>query len=467
MKNSIVLIPGVFIFLCSCTLMPQYTQPEVPIPTNWPIGVAYDDAKSSLEAPFASELPWREYFTDERLQEIIQTALYNNRDLRVAALNVEKARAMYGIQRAELLPVLNAVGQGGKERVPADFSSTMRATTVEQYSANLGVSSWEIDFFGRIRSLEKKALEEFFATEQARRSTQILLVSEVANAYLTLAADRGNLNLAQSTYEAQLSTYDMIRRRHEVGLASELDLRQVQTRVDAAQVDIALYTRLAAQDENALNLLVGSPVPTRLLPEDVSTVSPPREISAGVSSLVLLNRPDILQAEHLLKASNANIGAARAAFFPRISLTAAVGTASNDLSGLFKSGSGTWSYTPQVILPIFDARLWSALDASEVERKIVLAQYEKAIQTAFAETADALAMWGTVESQLSAQKSLVFAQSETYRLSYARYTKGTDNYLGVLDAQRSLYSSQQGLVSLRQAKLANQVRLYAVLGGGA
>jgi multidrug efflux system outer membrane protein len=236
--------------------------------------------------------------------------------------------------------------------------------------------------------------------------------------------------------------------------------------VDAAQADVALYTRLAAQDENALNLLAGSKVPSQLLPADLSSIRPPQEISPGVSSEVLLHRPDILQAENLLKAANANIGAARAAFFPRITLTTTVGTASGELSGLFKSGSGAWSYAPQIVLPIFDARIWSGLRASKVDREIALAQYEKAIQTAFREVADSLAVRVTVEEQLSAQQSLVDATAETYRLANARYIKGIDSYLGVLDAERSLYAAQQGLVAVRLASLANQARLYAVLGGG-
>jgi len=292
-------------------------------------------------------------------------------------------------------------------------------------------------------------------------------VSGVANAYLTLAADRETLNLAQSTLDTQKAAYDLIRRRHEVGLLPVLDLRQAQTRVDAARVDAALYSRLVAQDENALDLLVGSKVPAELLPDNLTLASPAREISPGISSEVLLLRPDILQAENRLKAANANIGAARATLFPRISLTAAFGTASSDLSGLFKPGSESWNFFPQIVVPIFDARAWSALDAVKVEQEIAVAQYEKAIQTAFREVADALAVRGTVEDQLSAQQSFADAVAETYRLSNARYAKGIDSFLGVLDAQRSLYAAQQGLISVRLAKFANQVRLYAVLGGGA
>jgi multidrug efflux system outer membrane protein len=466
MKGKRFLLAGLFAFLTGCMLIPKYNKPEAPVPAAWPSGPAYKDTRGEPGAPLAADLKWREFFADERLQTIIETALNNNRDLRVASLNVERARALYRIQRAELLPTVNAVGSGGKERVPADVSPTGSSYTTEYYNVSLGVYSWEIDFFGRIRSLKERALEEYFATEEARRSAQILLVSEVASAYLTLAADREALKLSQSTLETQQGVYDLIRRRYEKGIATALDLRQAQTQVDAARVEIGRYTNQAAQDENALNLLVGSRVPGALLPEDLSNVTPPKDISPGMSSEVLLQRPDILSAEHLLKAANANIGAARAALFPRISLTTAIGTASDELSGLFQAGRDTWNFSGQIVLPIFDARAWSALDATKVQREITLAQYERAIQGAFREVADALAQRGTVGDQLAAQESLVNAWAETYRLSNLRYEKGVDSYLGVLDAQRSLRVSGQVLIALRLARITNQVRLYAVLGGG-
>jgi len=454
------------VLFTGCTLAPQYTRPEAPVPASWPSGPAYDNAQVSPGAPAAAEVPWREYIADERLREIVETALRNNRDLRVAALNVERARAVYGIARADLVPTVNATGRGSRQGVPADLSRSGKAETPQEYNVNLGISSWEIDFFGRIRSLKDAALQEYLATGQARRSAQILLVSEVANAYLALAADRETLALARSTLDAQKASYDLIRRRFDVGLSSELDLRQAQSRVDTARVDFAVYSRLAAQDENALDLLAGSKVPAGLLPDNLILQSPFREVPPGMSSEVLLSRPDILQAEDLLKAANANIGAARAALFPRISLTTAFGTSSSALSGLFKSGSQSWNFSPQVVAPIFDARAWSALEAVKVEREIALARYEKAIQAAFREVADALAVRGTLEEQLSAQQSLVEAASATYRLSSARYMKGIDSYLGVLDAQRSLYAAQQGLIAVRLTRFTNQTRLYAVTGGG-
>jgi multidrug efflux system outer membrane protein len=467
-RHLFFLLFGIALVLGGCTLAPEYTRPEAPISADWPTGAAYKKTKTMPGTVTATEMQWREFFADERLQQIIDMALNNNRDMRMAALNVERARALYGIQRAELLPSLNAAGSLHKERVPADLSSTGSKMTSERYDVNLGITSWEIDFFGRIRSLKEQALEEYLSTEQARRSAQILLVSAVANAYLTLAADRENLKFAQDTLETQKRAYDLIKRRYDVGLSSELDLNQAQTQVDTARGNIARLTQLAAQDENALNLLIGSPspVPSKLLPPNLESIRPPKEISPGLSSEVLLNRPDIMAAEHHLKAAYAFIGAARAAFFPRISLTTMVGTASAELSGLFNSGSGTWSFAPQITMPIFDARTWAALRISKTVRKIALTQYEKVIQTAFREIADSLAVQGTVDQQVSAQQSLVNALKETYRLSVNRYKNGIDSYLSVLDAQRYLYSAQQGLIALRLAKLANKVRVYAVLGGG-
>jgi multidrug efflux system outer membrane protein len=291
-------------------------------------------------------------------------------------------------------------------------------------------------------------------------------VSALAQAYLTLAADRETLKLVAFTLEIQEASYKLIRKRYDVGLASELDLLRAQSQVDTARGDVARYTQLTAQDENALNLLVGSPIPQELLPAELGSVNPLKEISSGLSSELLLRRPDVLAAEHQLKAANANIGAARAAFFPRISLTTFIGTASADLSGLFKAGQGTWGFTPQIIMPIFDARTWSAYDVTKVDKEISVAQYEKVIQTSFREVADALAVRGTVNQQIAAQQSLVDAFAETYRLSNARYTKGIDSYLSVLDAQRSLYGAQQGLIILHLARLVNRVMLYMALGGG-
>ena len=448
-------------------MAPTYNRPSAPVPEEWPQGPAYTEARAAHSVPAVRTLSRQEFFADEQLQALIELALENNRDLRLAALNVERARALYGIQKSELFPVLNAVGAGGKERRSADLISPGEPRTVEQYSAGLGIAAWEIDFFGRIRSLKDQALEEYLATDEARRSAQIALVAEVASAYLTLGADRENLELARSTLDTQQAAYDLVKRQYEVGVATELDLRQAQIPVDSARADVARFTRTVAQDQNALNLLTGSSVPEDKLPADLESIEPPKEIFSGLPSAALLNRPDIIAAEHRLKGAYAFIGAARAAFFPRISLTTSIGTASDELSGLFGNHTGTWSFAPQITVPVFDARTWAAYRVSKAEREILLTRYEKAIQTAFREVADALAVQGTLDQQLAAQQSLTNAVAETYRLADMRYAKGIDSYLGVLDAQRSLYSAQQVLISLRLVRLVNQVRLYAVLGGGA
>lgn len=463
---SFSFIAIVAVFVAGCSLNPKYSQPSAPVPTEWPSGRAYKDLPQAQGAPAAVDLPWRNFFSDARLQEVIRTALRNNRDLRLAALNIEKARAMYRVQRAELAPTVNGTAGGGRSRTPADLSFTGNALTAGDWNVGFGITAWEIDFFGRLRSLTESALQSYFASEYACSSTQILLVSEVADAYLALATDRDNLNLAQSTFESQQASYNVIRRRCEVGISTELDLRQVQTRVESARVDVAKYTGQVAQDENALNLLVGSPVLSELLPEGLGAVSPFPDVSPGLSSRVLLSRPDILDAESTLRAAYADIGAARAALFPKISLTTALGTASADLTALFKPGSLAWNYAATMTLPMFDPRAWEALKVSKVNREIAVAQYEKSIQTAFREVADELAKRGTLGDQIAAQQTLVDASAEAYRLSSLRYDKGSDTYLNVLDAQRSLYNAQQGLISLQQAKLTNQVTLYKVLGGG-
>jgi multidrug efflux system outer membrane protein len=452
--------------LAGCTLAPKYARPPAPVPAAWPSGAAYPGDPAATAAAAAEHLRWQEVVVDAKLQRVIAAALVSNRDLRLAVLNVERTRALYDIKRAELLPAVNATGSGSRQRVPADLSASGERRTVEQYGVNLGVVSWELDFFGRIRSLKARALEEYLATEHAHSSAEILLVAAVANAYLALAADRENLGLAESTLAAQKGAYDLIKRRCDLGLVPELDLYRAQTQVATSRGDVARFAQLVAQDENALVLLVGAPLADDLLPTALADVAPLREVRAGVPSEVLLRRPDVLQSETLLKAAHADLGAARAAFFPRIALTGAVGTASAELSGLFGSGSGTWSFAPQIVLPVFDARTWSAHRAANVQREIALTQYERAVQVAFREVADALAQRGTVGEQLAAQASLVEAATATYRLAEERYNRGVDNYLTVLDAHRSLYGAQQGLIGLRLARIANSLTLYKVLAGG-
>jgi multidrug efflux system outer membrane protein len=456
-------ICGVALGLSGCTMMPKYSRPAAPVPPSFP---AVPTAQTMPAGSAVADLRWQKFFTDARQKAVIEQALANNRDLRVATLNVEKVRALYRIQSAELYPSLGALASVARQRTPPT-SEGGKAETSTQYSVAVGVSAWELDLFGRVRSLKAAALQQYFATEQAQRSAQAALVAAVAQAYLALAADSEGLGLSQATLEAQQSSLDMVQRSRDLGVASDLDLRQVQSQAEAARADVARYTGLTAVDRNSLQLLVGAPVDPALLPDGLAAVSAPRAISAGLSSDILLSRPDILAAEHQLRAANANIGAARAAFFPRISLTAGVGTVSSELSGLFGAGTGTWSFAPQITAPIFaGGSLIANLKVSKVNRQIAVAQYEKGIQQAFSEVASALTLRTTLLDQKNAQEALVRALEDTYRLSEARYKAGIDSYLGVLVAQRSLIAAQQALVGVRLAEQANLVTLYAVLGGG-
>lgn len=447
-----------------CSLIPEYQRPAAPVPAAFPNA----PSKAATGAPQADALAWRDYFADARLRQLIELALTSNRDLRVAALNIERARAQYGIQRAALFPAIGATGAENAQRLPGDLRQGGEAGISRQFSATLGFSAYELDFFGRVRSLEEQALEQYLATEEARRSAQIALVAEVANTWLTLAADRERLALARSTYGTRQKSYDLTRRSFDAGAVSALDLRQAETLLEGARADVARYTALVAQDGNALALVVGAPLPEETLPEKLTdALTTVAELPAGVPSEVLVRRPDILQAERALRAANASIGAARAAFFPSITLTAAAGTASASLDGLFQGGSGTWSFLPQIRIPIFEGgRLQASLDAAEIQRDINVAQYEKAIQSAFREVADGLAVRATVTEQLDARRKLVAATAETYRLSDARYRAGVDSYLGLLDAQRALYGAELDLIGVRLSEASSRVALYKALGGG-
>lgn len=455
------------------TLAPDYRQPAAPIAEAWKPGsdTPRPDAAGTAVATPAPEIAWRDFFLDARLRDVVGQALENNRDLRVAALNIERARAQYGIQRANLFPALSATAGATRARTAADTAASGRSATQDAFSAGVGIASWEIDLFGRLRSLNDAALQTFFSTADTRRSVQIALVADVANAWLSLAADQRRLRLAQDTLQAQQASYDLTRQAKDIGSESGLTLAQARTTVDSARSDVAGFTRQVAQDRNALTLLVGATVADALLPNPAGEPAAPASVllavPAGLPSDLLQNRPDVLAAEHTLQGAYANIGAARAAFFPRISLTAQAGSASRDLDRLFGSNNGTWSFAPQIVVPIFTAgALRASLDVAQLTRDINVAQYDKTLQTAFREVSDALDARANLGEQLDAQRSLYDASSTVLRLSQARYRTGIDSYLDVLVAQRSFYTAGQTLISLQLAEQSNRIALYKVMGGG-
>jgi outer membrane protein, multidrug efflux system len=450
---------GATLVLGGCAMIPKYDRPAAPVPPALP------GSEATAEAPLPQDVPWQQFFTDPGQRAVIELALANSRDLRIALLNIEKMRAVYRIQRAALFPPVGVVAEGSSVRVPGKEGE--EATTSESYTVALGVANWEVDFFGRLRSLKRSAVEQYLATEQAGRAARLAIVAAVAQTYLTLAADADGLRLSKETFEAQQASLALIQRSRDLGVASDLELSQIQSQVEAARADVARYTGLQAVDQNALNVLVGSPVSPDLLPTGLAAIAAPRSISAGLSSAVLLRRPDILALEHQLRSANANIGAARAAFFPRIALTAGVGSVSNELSNVLGSGTGTWSFAPSITAPLFTAgALRAQLKGSHVDRKLAVARYEKGIQQAFGEVSNALTLRTTLVEQRAAQEALVAALERTHRLSQARYEAGLDGYLGVLVAQRSLVAGQQALVAVRLAEQANRITLYKVLGGG-
>lgn len=448
--------------LTACTLAPRYQRPEAPV------AASFETATGAAGTP-AADIGWREFFPDAELQDLIQRALVNNRDLRIATLNVEAAKAQYRIQRADLVPAIDAVGTANNQRTPASLSQTGDSELTRTYSAGLGVTAFELDLFGRVRSLRNAALQDFFSVAENRTAAQLALVSEVANAWLTLIADRELLRLAEETRGSQQKSYDLTKLRFDSGVSSEIDLHRSETAWRQAEVDIAAQTRRVAQDRNALALLVGEPLPATVGDGthaiDAQTFE--KTLPAGLPAELLTRRPDIRAAEHALRAANADIGAARAAFFPSISLTGFYGNATDDLSALFQSGHTSWSFSPQIRLPIFSGGANVAgLNLANVRKRIEIARYEQSIQIAFREVADALVARETLDDQLRAQEALTKATENSYRLADVRYRGGVDSYLGALIAQRDLYSAQRSLIETRLAGASNLVQLYAALGGG-
>jgi len=455
---------AVALLLAGCSLQPVYRRPAAPVAAAYPEGAAYQPVSTDATTA-AVEIGWRNFLTDARLQRLIEIALANNRDLRVAALNIAQAQAQYRIQRSNVFPQVAAGASMDASRAP--LANAGRNATSHVYS--VGVSaSWELDFFGRLQSLNDQALQQYFATAQARKAFQIALVSQVADQYLTMLGDDELLAVTRHTLETAQASYKLTQLQFQSGTTNEQSVRQAQIVVEQANANYAAQTRVRAQDENVLVLLLGQPLPADLPPSTpLDSQSILADIPAGLPSDLLARRPDIMQAEANLKAANANIGAARAAFFPSISLTGGAGLASTALSALFHGASFAWSFIPSITVPIFEGgRLRASLDVATIQKDINVAQYEKAIQTAFQEVANDLAARGTYDDQVAALERDVAAAQRFLDLAQQRFQNGVDSYLNVLTAQTTLYSAQQALVSARLARLTTLVNLYKDLGGG-
>lgn len=456
------LAPVLVLMLGACSMIPAYERPAAPVANVWP-GSAPGEAIPAANA--APNVEWQSFFSDAKLRQLIAAALRNNRDLRVAVLNIEQARAQFQIRRADQFPTVNLAVTGN--RAPNSAGAITSA-----YTAGFAVTSFELDFFGRISSLKEVALAQYLATEEARKTTQISLIAAVANSYLSLLADDELLSLTQQTLVTREESMKLSQLRFDNGVASELDLRQAESLVEAARATLAQLQRQRALDENALTLLLGQPLAGELsvapaAGKGLSQAVLLADLPAGLPSDLLINRPDVRAAEQQLMAANASIGAARAAFFPRITLTSSIGSASTQLSDLFSSGSYGWTLAPQLVLPIFDAgRNQAGLGSAQAGRDIAVAQYEKSIQTAFREVADALAGRATLGEQLRAQQAQASAEAMRFKLSELRYRHGVASYLDLLDAQRSLFATQQAVVQTRLTQLQNGVTLYKALGGG-
>ncbi|MGJ7486146.1 efflux transporter outer membrane subunit [Variovorax sp. LT2P21] len=450
--------------LAGCSLIPTYERPAAPVPTTFPS----DPAQPA--GPAAATVPWQDYFADPRLQGLIQTALANNRDLRVSVLNIEQARAQFQIQRSALFPAVGVSASGSRSSPNALQAFGLGGSVSSNYSVNLGITAWELDFFGRIGSLKEQALAQYLSTEESRKAAQISLIASVANGWLTLIADDELLELTRQTLDTREESVRLTKLRFDNGVVSEIDYQLANSQAENARATYAQQQRLRAQDENALALLLGAPVPAQALASGalrLDAAAPMRDLPAGLPSDLLIERPDIRAAEQQLIAANASIGAARANFFPRISLTTSVGTASSEFSNLFDKGTKAWSFAPSITLPIFNAGANQAtLDAARAGQQIAVAQYEKSIQTAFSEVADALAGRATLGEQVRALRAQADAEGVRFKLSDLRYRNGIASALDLLDAQRSLFAAQQAAVQTRLLQLQNQVLLYRALGGG-
>ncbi len=454
--------------LAGCTFMPEYNRPESPIAPSWPEVPGYGKTPTNAVPVPAADIGWREFFRDPRLQQLIELALTNNLDLHVAMENVEQTRALYHVQRNELIPTVDVNATGDRQRIAFGYAGTGSGSTFQEYDVNLGVASYELDLFGRIRSLKRQALEVYLSSQEAQKSAQIALVAEVSAAYLTEREVTEQLAVAQQTLNAASNVFELTKSSYQAGVRSQFDLNAAETQLQTARTNVAGYEQQLAQAENYLVLLLGCSLPADLPPTgpfnpDICLA----DVPAGLPSDLLQRRPDILEAEHQLEGANANIGAARAAFFPTVTLTAAAGTASTTLQGLFAPGSAAWNFSPQISWPIFAAgTAWNELQATKAAKRIEVAYYQKSIETAFREVADSLAVRDTVRTQLAANQATVKATQQNYELTQARFDNGVASSLDVLAARQNLDNAQQNLIVSQYSRLFNLINLYQALGGG-
>ncbi|MCI2282603.1 efflux transporter outer membrane subunit [Colwellia sp. MSW7] len=445
--------------LSACQMAPQREDLVLPVPDSYAI---------QSEQGNTADLKWQQFFVNEKLQKLIEQTLIHNKDIQLAALNVQQVRALYQIEDSALYPSIDFAASGTRQRLPADLSSTGNAQINESYSATVGMTAYELDLWGKIRNQSDQALQTLYASEQTQMSVKISLISELASAWLNYAADKAQLALVMQTLESQQASLALTEKTYALGAASKLTLAQIQSTVAAAKVDIANYQRLLKRDKNALDLLVGKPVSAELLPvESLDEVLNLPNVPVGLPSELLEQRPDIKAAEFRLLAANANIGVAKAAFFPSITLTANAGTASAEFDNLFSGGTGTWSFIPSITIPIFNmGRNQANLEVTQTKQEVALTTYEHVIQQAFKEVSDALVDREGYRQRLSALEDLYRSNQESFALSEARFEKGVDSYLQVLDAQRNWYSVGQQLISGKQAYITSLISLYKAVGGG-
>jgi multidrug efflux system outer membrane protein len=465
-RSSLVAL-GSAAWLAGCSLAPSFSTPEAPIASDWGSEIPAAEPGAAGE-PSSVSLNWRTFVIDERLHDLIETALANNRDLRQALLNVEAARAQYGIQRSDRLPTLQVEGSGQRERVPGDLSASGRSTTQSRYQAGVGLATYELDVFGRVKNLSEAAMQEFLATEEVARSARISLISDIIRTYVIRNGAIERKRLSEQVLETREASLQLMADRLKLGAATELDYQEALGLVEQARVDLERVEREIRQTTNALTLLVGVPdVRPQLFAKRPSDRGIVQDLAPGAPSELLEHRPDIRAAEHRLRGRNANIGAARAAFFPRFSLTGSFGSASAELSDLFGSGQESWSFAPRLTLPIFDGgRNEANLDLANVRKDLAVAEYEKVIQSAFREVSDALAAKETLQRETAARQSLVKTSEMQLQLSRARYENGADDYSRYLDAQRQSFSNQSALVQAQTERQLALADLFRALGGG-